>query len=136
MDENQPIVKRQFVAVEADWLFIQSVFPEPGFRSYVLGHVVSKLATALKENGIHSFHDRQQRPLFTSITGVLSGIHVTWGASDTNDGARTGGARDENACSEGKPTGPASPPDGEAEKGCGQSGPEFPRPLKDDIRFL
>lgn len=123
MDENQPIVKRQFVTVEADWLFVQSVFPEPGFRSYVLGHVVSKLATALKENGIHSFHDRQQRPELTSITRVLSGIQIAWSPCDANDGTGADSSRHENAGSTGEPASPSSPPDGEAEKGCGQGGP-------------
>ena len=54
--EDKPLIKPRFVAVEESWELLEHVFPEPGFRSYFLGHVVEKLAEELRKNQIKNYY--------------------------------------------------------------------------------
>jgi len=101
-DDTLPLLKPRFVCVESDWNFLCEVFPEPGFRSYFLGHIVSKLANELKEHGINSFHDREKRLELATITGLLSNIVLVRKESLANDGPGVGGACEEDAYSQGE----------------------------------
>jgi hypothetical protein len=104
LDERKPLVKRQFVAVEDDWNLIQSVFPEPGFRSYLLGHVVSKIANELRKNGIQTYYDRQERSQFTSIARTLTGIQIGWFTDNRDVGRAAHGTYHQTPCSPREPT--------------------------------
>lgn len=99
-NDKLPQAKPRIVCVEEDWEFLCSVFPEPGFRSYFCGHIISKLAKHLKDNGVHSYFERSGRPEFTDLPRFLSNIHFTntgktGQESESNDRRRVGGACEE-----------------------------------------
>lgn len=74
MPPGKPLVKPRFVAIEESWELLEHVFPEPGFRSYFLGHVVEKLAEELRKNQITNYYDRQRFAHLATIPGLLSNI--------------------------------------------------------------
>jgi len=121
IDAKKPLCRPRAVAVEEDWELLCHVFPEPGFRSFFLGHIVSKLAKELKANGINDYFDRQSRPEFTTITGFLSGIKFVRAAeavgSKDNPNERRGvGVNGEEVQDRsGEPTNTEESPSGEDE---------------------
>ena len=122
LDETQPLVKPKFVAVEEDWLLLCKVYPEVGFRSFFLGHIVSKLASELRKNGITTYFQRTTaRPELATIAGLLSAVQFTRNESLGDDGRGAGSPREATAKCEGESPGTASTPSGEDESGEGKS---------------
>jgi hypothetical protein len=131
-DDTKPLIKPKIVCVEEDWKLLCHVFPEPGFRSYFCGHIISKLAQQLKDHGVHDYFDRSGRPEFADLPRFLSNIQlVTTGKTgQTNQpdvGQRVGGAREEAPVSAGKPTDTQKSAVGETKESqvsAGQTGPK------------
>lgn len=74
INDRKPCIEVKGLVVEEDYKFLQSIYPEHGFRSYFIGYCISRLAKHLKENGIHSCDTRLSRSEFATITGLLSHI--------------------------------------------------------------
>lgn len=102
--EDKPLIKPRFVAVEESWELLEHVFPEPGFRSYFLGHVVEKLAEELRKNQIKNYYDRQRFSHLASVPGLLSNISFARKETVGDDGRGTHGVHDQGAHSAGDTT--------------------------------
>lgn len=126
---REALIKPRFVAIEADWELLCNVFPEPGFRSYFLGHIVSKLATELKEHGITSYSQRAERPEFANLPRLLSHIRLTGEADSRHDGCGTGRTCNEDALRAGESASDALPTSGQAEESKVGKVPFQDRPL-------
>lgn len=102
---GKPLIKPRFVAIEESWELLEHVFPEPGFRSYFLGHVVEKLAEELRKNKITNYHDRQRNPNFASITRLMSNIAFTGEATQPDVRRGIDGVHNQDASSTGDTAG-------------------------------
>lgn len=91
------MIKPSIVVIEEDWKFISHIFPEPGFRSYFLGHIVSKLANELKSNGITDYYERSARPELADLPRLLSNVRLTRFEDHDNERRGVGSARGEDA---------------------------------------
>lgn len=91
MDSSKPLLRPRPVVVEEDYELVCDVFPEPGFRSYFFGYVISKLAQDLRTHGIRNFTDRESRPDFPSLTRFLSHIVIIGPETFRNDRRGAGG---------------------------------------------
>lgn len=103
MPEDKPLIKPRFVAVEESWELVANAFPEPGFRSYFLGHVVEKLAQELRKNNIKNYHDRQRFAHLATVPGLLSHITFAGAAPESDVGRAADGIHDQDAHSAGDP---------------------------------
>lgn len=119
-DASRPLIKPRFVATEDEWEHICRVFPEPGFRSYFLGHIVAKLSKELKQNGINTYLDRNREQRFASLPEFLSNIQLTGKADSGYVGRGTDGTRDEAAHRAGGSAGNAGTTQREAQGGEGE----------------
>lgn len=129
-DDTKPLHKPKIVCVEDDWEFLCDVFPEPGFRSYFCGHIISKLATELKQHGVNSYFERTGWPELTDLPRFLSNLTFIGQARQSDDGRRIGSPCYETPYGEGVPTGHAILAVRETKEGkvivreLGKAGPE------------
>lgn len=133
--ERKATIKPRVVAIEDDWKFVKGIFPEIGFSSYFLGHIVSKLAKQLKENGITTYHQRSDRPELADISRFLSNIQLVGEAANSDDGRGTGSPRGNVKECKGATTSDAQPVSGQTEEGKDgeEGGPERARVALKDI---
>jgi hypothetical protein len=103
INSKKPLVRPRPVVVEEDYELVCNVFPEPGFRSYFFGYIISKLASDLRKNGITNYTDRESRPEFPTFTRLLSDIVIIREETFANERRRVGGAYEEGARSTRKP---------------------------------
>lgn len=138
LDSRKPLLQPRITVVEEDWQFLERVFPEPGFRSYLGGFIVSKLATELKEHGITSFVDRERLHSTASLAGLLSGIHLVGRPADGNVRRGTGEMGDGVTLGKGESANHACPAGRghceEEECGKEEAKPSPAGPLGHDIR--
>lgn len=133
INSHKPLIKPRYVAVEEDLVLVHKVFPEPGFRSYFCGHIISKLAQELRKNGITTYQDRESRPEFTSLTRFLSNIRLTGEEIDNNVRRGTGSTCEAGASSSGVATDNACTPasgSGESKEDCKESSEARPQPAR------
>jgi len=124
MPEDKPLIKPRFVAVEESWELVSNVFPEPGFRSYFLGHVVEKLADELRKNNIKNYYDRQRFTHLATVPGLLSNISFAGTKAEPNVGRGVDGVHDQDAHSAGDPASNAELVIRQTKEGQGQEGSE------------
>ena len=108
IDDSKPLCKPKIVAVEEDWELLCRVYPEPGFRSYFPGFIISTLAKQLRQNGIKSYFDRVARPEFAELANLLSNIQLVQAGTNGktpvgNVGGGTGGTNQESPSSAREP---------------------------------
>jgi hypothetical protein len=117
INSKKPLVRPRPVVVEEDYELVCNVFPEPGFRSYFFGYIISKLASDLRKNGITNYTDRESRPEFPAFTRLLSDIVLIREETFANERRRAGGAYEEGARSTRKPADTAESLASEVNKG-------------------
>lgn len=115
-DDTKAQAKPRIVCVEEDWDFICHVFPEPGFRSYFCGHIISKLASELKQHGVTDYFERSRRTELTDVPRFLSNIVLIREESDSDDRRRVGGTREEDTRREGESSDTKKPAVGKVEE--------------------
>lgn len=124
MPEDKPLIKPRFVAVEESWELVSNVFPEPGFRSYFLGHVVEKLADELRKNNIKNYYDRQRFAHLSTVPGLLSHISFAGAKAEPNVGRGIDGVHDQDAHRSGDPASDAELVIRQAKESQSQEGSE------------
>jgi hypothetical protein len=97
-----PLVKPKFVCAESDWDFFTSTFPEPGVRSYFLGHLVQEIVTNLKLNNVRNVFSRSNFKPASDLPGYLSHIDDSLAKLHGNVGGGTASLGNENPCSLGE----------------------------------
>jgi len=104
IDSSKPLIKPRFVAVEEDWNLVLRVFPEPGFRSYFLGYLISTFANELRKRNITGYETRLDHRDFADLRRFLSNVSFTGDQSGPDDRRGAGSFRDEHQSSSGEST--------------------------------
>lgn len=117
IDHRKPLTKVSIKPVENDWLYLESVFPETGFRSYFLAAIVSKLANELRNRNITTYEDRLNHPEL-HLSRLLSDIRLIGQASGGYVGTGTVGTRQLAAPGSGTAAGSSHPVKGQGESTC------------------
>lgn len=102
INTKKPLLRPRPVVVEEDFELVCSVFPEPGFRTFFYGHIISKLAADLRKHGITNYTERESRPDFPTFTGFLSNIVLIGDSLESDDGRGAGVPYKDGTSSSGK----------------------------------
>jgi hypothetical protein len=87
-----------------DLELVRKVFPERGFLSNFPGFAVAQLAHSLRQHNITTPYARLRHPNFTTISGLLSNIHIAWQAAFTNERRGVGGLHERRESDSGEST--------------------------------
>lgn len=101
LDTKRPLTTPRFRCDDEHWKQLEMIFPEPGFRSYFLGYLVTKLRNELEQHGINSYEDRLNHPQFANFAEFMSNIHFIGNARNADDGRGAGSTCDKAAFSTG-----------------------------------